>query len=454
VSRVVDPLAALARRNGPPVLDAERAREMVARAAALADRPDDALGASGHDRDGHTRAWRAASMVAAAAIVVLGSIAAWPGTGGSPDAPMPTRFSLPTGDELAVVPGSVFQIVSAGRARRLRVDRGAVSFDVRPLGDGESFVVTTPHLSARVIGTVFTIESDASGARVWVYEGRVEVEHDGAREVVGAGESIAVGAPSRDEADVLAAIATAAAVERAAERARASSEEAREERARDPQRAVGPDEGPAGGDPGAATSIVASSAAPIDRRAHVVVGEVAQDRRAGSIPEDHDRPLPTTGPGGVPGPTPADVRTWIARGDHGRALEAARQALAGGAAFGTWRLIEGDALRASGRFAEAVVAYELAARSPSERIAAGYLIAITREEFLGDDLGALDALAEHGCAAPGSPLAERALLLEARLLSRSGRAAEAAAAARAYLARFPAAPRRDEMRELASFVPR
>ncbi|NJK89912.1 MAG: tetratricopeptide repeat protein [Myxococcales bacterium] len=58
--------------------------------------------------------------------------------------------------------------------------RGALTARVAPLASGHSFEVSTAHLSVRVVGTRFTVLSDARCSSVAVREGTVFVETEGA----------------------------------------------------------------------------------------------------------------------------------------------------------------------------------------------------------------------------------------------------------------------------------
>ena len=113
-------------------------------------------------------------------------------------------------------------------------------------------------------------------------------------------------------------------------------------------------------------------------------------------------------------------------------------------------MLEADALRALRRYREAADAYDRAAAglSDSQASQAGYLAASVRSRHLGDATGALSSLDRSGADRPGSPLAERALALRARILNQEGRTAEARDVASDYLRRFPGGGMAEWMRAL------
>jgi len=66
---------------------------------------------------------------------------------------------------------------------RFRLDRGAVTMTVSPLGRGGQLTVVAGELSVRVVGTVFTVERRSECSRVSVRSGRVSIAY---KEIVGA----------------------------------------------------------------------------------------------------------------------------------------------------------------------------------------------------------------------------------------------------------------------------
>lgn len=118
-------------------------------------------------------------------------------------------------------------------------------------------------------------------------------------------------------------------------------------------------------------------------------------------------------------------------------------------------MLEGDALRALRRHAEAASAYDRAARtsSPSPATQAGYLAARLRLEQLDDAEGALASLDASRADAAHSPVEDAAGALRVRALLALGRAGEARTIARRHLARFPASPSGRWMTRLVDGAP-
>lgn len=390
--RRIAALARIAREQEPPALEADRARAMIARA----------LDASARDARTPRLATRPpwpALALAAAVLLAIGAALAWPDAAQAPAARVeaPSRMRLPTGDEIAATAGARFSLLESHDARRIRLDEGALAFDVRPLGPSASFEVITQDLEVRVLGTVFSVDAGPTGTSVHVYEGRVAIAHGARISTLEAGESLSVrGAQGVDPMREIASRWAAA-------RSQASAE-------------------PVPVPPPPSRVEVASEPVPPPR--------APRPREAVAAPRLE----------------PDGARAWIAAGDSERALAAARRALAAGQDAGPWSMVEGDALRALHRPGDAVDAYERAASDPALRVRAGYLSASLRAQRLGDREGALEALERHACAAEGSPLAERALALRVSLLAELGRPDEAARAARDYLARFEDGPHAGAMR--------
>lgn len=153
-----------------------------------------------------------------------------------------------------------------------------------------------------------------------------------------------------------------------------------------------------------------------------------------------------------PAPTgvgPEDARSWIAAGSAERALAAAESAIRSGD-LDPWRLIEGDALRALGRPLDAAIAYRRAVNElpAPRRQQAGFLEARLRANELGDPEGALEALRDAGVTGTSSPLRERGLSLEVRLLARLDRRSELVTVAETYVREYPEGPDAHELRAL------
>jgi tetratricopeptide (TPR) repeat protein len=145
------------------------------------------------------------------------------------------------------------------------------------------------------------------------------------------------------------------------------------------------------------------------------------------------------------------VRGWISIGAAERARDVAHARADAAERPGPWRIIEADALRALGRYAEAADVYDAAARllPAADAAHAGYLAAYLRFERTQDPAGALASLDATAADGPGAPLEERALALRAHALFALGRTDEARAAAHRYLERFPDGGQAESMRTLA-----
>jgi hypothetical protein len=318
-------------------------------------------------------------------------------------APELLAMELPTGDAVSAVAGASFRVESsAPELRRLRLDRGAMLFDVRPLAGGERFEVATADATVSVVGTVFAIEAGERGTTVVCFEGRVHVADRDGETVLAAGERF-----HGDRTGGALALLEPAGELAAARRAEIALAP--------PLEAV-----PAvlSADP-AAGAAVADVLAAAERIERAPVREVVE-------PAD-----------------PAVVRAWIAEGRPEDALAAAR-AETGGA----WRFVEADALRGLRRFAEAADAYDAAAASldGAQRVQAGYLAATVRATELRDPSGALASLDAASADGPGSLLRERAMVLRATALADLGRTEEVRTIAADYLESFPEGSRAAWMR--------
>jgi len=462
----VDRLAALAREVDPPAMDDAVARDLLARATAagvaesgfrrrpgVADevlRELDGVRSSGRSEASSGMAAAARWAMAAAAVLAVGGAGWWArgalvdpgadrrptasttgaaepadpgvprgadpppaetGAGGSPasrEAPLVAK--LPTGDRITGTPGAHFDLVAVGPAhRRTAVTQGTVRFEVAPLEGDASFRVDAGDLRVEVRGTVFSVSHDPSRpgeTTIRVYEGEVEVWRAGEGRRVAAGGLYDEGAGIQTWRDgPLAAAGRAAAARR--------------------RRAAEPTSGAAVKEPGAVDG-----------------GDSAATAAAAASP-----PGPVAGGGARGGPSlpppldPVAVRRWIADGDAARALAEARRSVgrAPPAEAGVWREVEGDALRALGRFREAAGAYAAAAEAlPRDAaVRAAYLAASLRFQQLGDPAGAVAVLDAVRADAVGASLEERVLGLRARALLASGRAGDARRAARLYLDRHP-----------------
>jgi len=315
-----------------------------------------------------------------------------------------TETTLPSGDRVTSTADARWTLRSAEpSARRVEVERGAVLFDVRPLGDDESFEVQAAHVRVAVRGTVFSVERDAAVVRVRVYEGQVQVI-DGAR-LVPVGESEMW---SSGEAEVRPM--QPGRLDVAGRGAAALRVSARREEPAD-----------ASSDAAAAASSPAAPVAPAARASSVVPAVNGSGANS-----DAARPAP---------PTVDEARAWLAAGRPERALAAATDPRRADPGAARWLLIRADALRALGQHESAADAYDEAARLGIEPAASGYTAARIRFRNLGDAAGALRSL--DAADVESGALAERALGLRAQALARAGRDAEARVAAERYLASYP-----------------
>lgn len=91
---------------------------------------------------------------------------------------------------VTVGPGSDLQLESL-RAKdlRFRLERGAVTLSVSPLGRDGHLTVLAGELSVRVVGTVFSVERTGACSRVSVASGRVAITYKELVGTVSAGES-------------------------------------------------------------------------------------------------------------------------------------------------------------------------------------------------------------------------------------------------------------------------
>lgn len=410
---LIDQLAELARSQRPSALPEDDADAMIA--AALAGRssqevpkdaphrvtedPPDIGPGSTRDSAGGSRTrtvWAVA--MAATVLLALGIGHRWGETSVAPANESPLRAELATGDVITAMPGARFELRRVEQeARQVAVREGVALFDVQPLEEGETFEVILPHSTVHVRGTVFSV--DASDESVRVYEGEVEIVHEGRSTFVQAGGMWREDTEQTLEQGPLAEVA-ASAVEVRELRERISARTVEEMARAEPIVA-----------PVAETDTQDEPAQPADVQSTDQAPEPIEVQPAPPVP--------------VRAPTRARVRQWLAAGDYPRALRSARRHGYG--------LLEADALRALGEYELAADAYDAAAQTPRGD-AAAFAAARIRYRRLNDAQGALQSLqASRGAAA----LAERELGLRAQLLHQLGRESEAQAAADAYLRSYP-----------------
>jgi hypothetical protein len=390
-ARELDALIAVARTAEPPALSSLEARRAVRGAVEQAERRA--------TKSVMAWAW------AAAALVCLGLLthAMWPASETRVEVGArhrSLRFALRSGDSLVAAPGSQLAIVTQDpELRQVRVERGEVLFDVRPLGKRQHFVVETSHAELTVVGTVFTVAIEPGRTVLRVYEGRVRV--DG--QVIEAGRTWASSGAVTLKGESLQDEALQAAGAR------------RPRDAEPPPRAVA-------GEPTITVQPVVSDAEPV----------VSPLPAAATADGD-----PKSGPEAGDELTPAEARSWLQQGLTARALAAAQAHSATGS--GDWLLIEADALRAQGRFAEALVRYQGAARvlSGGERAAAGYAAAALALQPLRDPVRALALLDAFALDDDLSAQRERATVLRIDALLTLGQPDAVRVHALRYLSREP-----------------
>jgi hypothetical protein len=466
----LDRLAALAAAESRPKLDEERRREM-ARRAVLA-------GQGRHRARRERRVWIAtagAIAMAAAVLLALRLTSSGPATTASSS---DYELRLATGDEVLARGDVRFEVQSQTPAlRSVRLDEGAMLFDVAPLGPGSRFEVVTGDTTVRVLGTVFVVEATSAGTSVHVYEGRVEVARGADVRVLVAGER------HRPElASPRSASLANAARERARRRTEApaardtretsspgwieeapSSLDAVEETAveeaggarRAPRETVPPreprDEYPSA-DRGPGSPVAPQTTPETNRPNDTSTPDFATERGTG--PEPGVEPLPNEVPSTTQRQSPPEddsaedgaraARAALEMGDAERALALARS----GDGDPTLLLVEADALRILGRTREAARAYDRvldAATRPHDRSVAGFVGAELWYRRFREPEHATRVLLESG-ALDDATLRERALVLRADLAVATHDTEALADTCRLYLAEYPAGPRASWMR--------
>ncbi|MGE3631322.1 MAG: FecR domain-containing protein, partial [Sandaracinaceae bacterium] len=311
----------------------------------------------------------------------------------------PTHLAFRSGDQLTSTPGSRFEILRgpAERPTGVRLESGAMLFDVAPRAAGERFEVLARDVTVTVIGTVFVVEVGASGVRVRVHEGRVHVRGPGEDRTLVAGDVVVLGELEaeyalEDEAVAAASLRTAS-------------------RSTDPPR---------------------------DAVEHVVAEPEATPANTVAVVEGHAPPSSERRE-----PTADDAAQLVIAGHPEEAL-----ALAGARREPAWIRVEVAAYRSLGRWDEAVTATERATAvltgSPRAELAyAGAELALSR---LRDPRRALALLDRGDVTAPSSPMLERGLSLRFDAQRALSLHDEARATADAYLARFPRGPAASRMR--------
>jgi FecR protein len=184
----LDRLSALVQRPLVPVLsplERQRGRSRLLREAALGTgRPSAPV-----RPPMQLPRWKAAL---AAAVLVLGALAAGRGLGPHrAEAPAP-QAAGPARTETTLHPseGAHFDRAQANGVDVVRLSSGAMDIGVRPLHEGERFLVRTGDAEVEVRGTLFHVAVEEDRLRsVDVTEGKVEVRYAGMTVLVGAGSS-------------------------------------------------------------------------------------------------------------------------------------------------------------------------------------------------------------------------------------------------------------------------
>lgn len=337
----------------------------------------------------------------------------------------PLRVALRSGDTLLIAASTRLTVLEeTSTLRKVELERGAALFEVARLGKGRAFEVQTRHGTVHVLGTVFSVEADAERIVVRVHEGRVRV-----------------GERTLDAGQVWASSGAAvgkvpfAAEARSMVRARAAEPtpvvEASSPMPVIQQRNAFEQAVPSA--PRAAGGALEPTAAP--------------PRSAGSHAEESGKAAPEVVRKGARPDSESVIRAraLLLAGDASAALE-----LVGGAQIDDALLVAADALRALGRFREAVEHYErLAAQSQQPiREQAAFAAAQLWLASLRNGEQALRLIDRHALDAPAAPLRERSSVLRVDALLSLGRTSEAADHARAYLAREPETAASARMRDL------
>ncbi len=393
MSRAID----LAREQRPTALGAQQEQRMVEEALA-------------HQSEFQTRDIRwvmlPAMIVAAASLMWW----MWPVTDSSPthhvvtsepqpepssDAPaaLPSTIELPNGDQIVASSGAQFRVLEASlQTRTIELEAGSVLFSVKPLLDAGSFTVNAPGLQVHVTGTVFSVQVlGKSESMVQVYEGTVDVVIDGATHQVKAGEQLdSRGLQQARQAGPLTLVALEFAAAHTKQR----------------------------------ESDVVNKPKPQARR---VKPTLTPTPTAKPKPESL-RPRPSSPVSQDSAPqerTAQEVgQELLVQGKFAKAYEVGKQA--------ALPILQGDALRAQGRYEEAVLAYK-ASKSPM----ASYLAAQLLVTQLARPAQALRLLKGSSSVAANSPIRERATALQMKAAHQALMHDEAGRIAKEYLDLFP-----------------
>jgi hypothetical protein len=332
----------------------------------------------------------------------------------------PLRLALKSGDTLVAAPGAELQIMQQeAEARRVRVSQGAALFDVVPLSKGQSFRVETADVSLTVVGTVFTVEVLRGRTVVRVYEGKVSVRGvivAAGGVWVSTGEIASLSVRPLDDEARQAARAREIIVQPSLPAAAGQPEFAS-------KRFLGVDDAPAprvsplpsSSQPGAASAASKTFAA----------APVVQE-----------------------GASLADARALLERGNTEDALAIADAHAS--ELSGAWTLLSADALRALGRFSDAMLRYQQAAHmlAAGEAEAAAFTAASIALHQMADPLRAMALLDAYHLDDDQARLRERATVLHVDALLALGQSSAARVHALRYLGREPVTETSARMRLL------
>ena len=101
------------------------------------------------------------------------------------------RVTLEDGSQVYLAPESAIRLAIDQRQRRVDLLRGEAFFEVRP-EPGRPFLVISGDTRTTVLGTAFNVRHGGQGTRVSVAHGRVNVESDGLRRTLTAGDRLTI----------------------------------------------------------------------------------------------------------------------------------------------------------------------------------------------------------------------------------------------------------------------
>lgn len=135
------------------------------------------------ERPSRRRWWFAGGLAAAAALALLAILpeSAAPGPTPRREAiihPAPERLALPDGSLIELNRDAQVDVLYSATERRIRLTRGEAHFIVAKARD-RPFIVEAGSISARAVGTAFTVRMVSDEVSVLVTEGRVQVTTPG-----------------------------------------------------------------------------------------------------------------------------------------------------------------------------------------------------------------------------------------------------------------------------------